>query len=388
MLRILLLDCSESLKQKLASQGFNVEAGTVGFCTGARKLPSQVYEKDVFFYDPRSLPDDGVVKKDTYKNLSPEYDLHYVENRVRDGATFVAFVNRLSKSIDVQRIFYDWIPFMPGIEFTSDMIVYGNRFEIYPASDARHLSPIVTEKLSLPVLQKLKPPKAQGYPCDVFWLFWNRNEDCLGVQILCGSGSLIFLPKFESNEEVIETFLNRVAPRIYTSSRKTTLTDIFISPAEQTAHAEFEKLQFDEAELKKRQEAIRVQLAAATREKLNVIEADDTAKLILIYHDHARRQDDATLFYLYKIIEAIENKFGGEAEGIKVVGAGSEWKAVKKLANVSYRDARHAPKPGDVIKKWTDADIKKCFENVEAVVIAYFGTLFPPKPDEVTPVGC
>ena len=49
---------------------------------------------------------------------------------------------------------------------------------------------------------------------------------------------------------------------------------------------------------------------------------------------------------------------------------------MKKLANESYRDARHAPKPGDVIKKWTDAEITECFKNIEVIVTAYFNTLF------------
>src|SRR5258707_14379745 len=122
MLRILLLDCSESLRRKLENQGFNVESGTVGFCTGVRKLPSQVYEKDIFFYDPHALPENGIVKKDTFKNLSPEYDLHYLEGRIRNGATVVVFVNHLSSSIELERLCYDWIPYMPQIEFTSDKL--------------------------------------------------------------------------------------------------------------------------------------------------------------------------------------------------------------------------------------------------------------------------
>jgi hypothetical protein len=46
---LLLLDCPEALKEKLLREGFDVEAGTVGMCTGARRLPSQVYEKDIIF---------------------------------------------------------------------------------------------------------------------------------------------------------------------------------------------------------------------------------------------------------------------------------------------------------------------------------------------------
>lgn len=383
MLRILLLDCSENLRRKLESQGFNVESGTVGVCTGVRKLPSQVYEKDIFFYNPASLPDNGVVRKDSFKNLTPEYNLRHLEERIMYGGTLVAFVNRLSNSIEVQRSFYNWIPEMPEIEFTSDMIVSYNPLDKYPESQVGYLAPIVTsENLSLPVFLRLKPPQPQGYRHDVFFLFVNALGNCLGVHILRGQGSLTFLPKYKSNEEVIEIFLHRVVPRLYRSSGKSGLTDIFISPAEKAARAELEQLQSIEAQLRKRQEDIRAQLAGATREKSNVISADSTARQILIYYDHARREDEVALYYLYKIVEAIENKFGGETEGINVVGAGTEWKAIKRLANESYRDARHAPKPGDVIKKWTDAEIKKCFEDVKVVVTAYFATLFPSTSDK------
>jgi hypothetical protein len=62
------------------------------------------------------------------------------------------------------------------------------------------------------------------------------------------------------------------------------------------------------------------------------------------------------------------------------VGEQTAWKAVKRLANESYRDARHAPKPGDVVKKWTNAELKQCFEDTKNVIVAYFSTLFPVAP--------
>jgi hypothetical protein len=100
----------------------------------------------------------------------------------------------------------------------------------------------------------------------------------------------------------------------------------------------------------------------------------------LAYHNEATRQPEVALFYLYKIIESIEHKFGGEAAGMASVGAATEWKSIKRLANESYRDARHAPKPTDIIKKWTETEIKKCFEDTEKVIMAYFATLFPQPP--------
>jgi hypothetical protein len=114
MLKILLLDCSDSLKEKLQREGFDVEAGTVGFCTGVRKLPSQVYEKAVFFCDPTSIPTDKVFRtEDTIKDETPQFDLAHLESRINAGGTFVAFLNPLSGNIGIQQRFYGWIPWMP-----------------------------------------------------------------------------------------------------------------------------------------------------------------------------------------------------------------------------------------------------------------------------------
>src|ERR1700674_1255711 len=103
MLRILLLDCSDSLQNKLEGQGFNVESGTAGHCTGVKKLPSQVYKKDLFIYNPEScaegekpLGNSKYTKSDVIHDLSPEYSLQHLEARIKNGGIFLAFVNRLS----------------------------------------------------------------------------------------------------------------------------------------------------------------------------------------------------------------------------------------------------------------------------------------------------
>ena len=392
MVRILLLDCSDLLEQKLKAQGFNVESGTAGFCTGIRKLPSQIYEKDVIIYDPTSAAKEGskdfqvLISPDLVKDATPQYSLTHLQSRIEGGATFLVFVNRLSDHIKIQEQPYKWIPFMPPIQFTSDKIVGVNRFDEYPDWEWKILAPIVTtDGLDLPVLQKLFPPTPQDYPRDVFHLFGNGNGDSLGVLILRGRGRLIVLPKFKSNESMIEAFLHYVVPSLYTIKTKTGLIEMFSSPAERISKEKLKELRAFEEKIQKRQEAARIDLATSTREKSNVINADETAKQILIYYDEARKQPNVALFYLYKILESIENKFGGEAAGIAAVGAKTEWKSVKKLANESYRDARHAPKPTDVIKQWSQEEIKKCFEDTEKVIVAYFMTLFPTS--EVEPAG-
>jgi hypothetical protein len=383
MIRILLLDCAASIEQNLKAQGFDVESGAIGFCDGVKRLPSQIYEKDVFVYNPTFLGTraagntHAILSPDQVRDDTPEYSLKHLQSRVESGATLLVFVNRLSDVLSVQRMAYSWIPFMPTIEFTSDKHVVANALDGYPDSRWRVMSPIVTkDDLVLPVLQKVVPPEAQDYPRDVFYLFWNGNLDALGVLIERGRGRLIVLPTFKSNAGVIESFLHNVAPEIYDARARTGLIDMFTSPKEEAGKAELHKSLSIGDEIKKRTETARVQLATGTREKFKVIESDETAKQVMVYYSEAARQPKVALFYLYKIVESIENKFGGEAAGMAAVGAETEWKSVKRLANESYRDARHAPKPADIVKPWNDAEIKKCFEDTEKVVMAYFATLF------------
>jgi hypothetical protein len=79
---------------------------------------------------------------------------------------------------------------------------------------------------------------------------------------------------------------------------------------------------------------------------------------------------------LYKIIDAIQKKFGGETAATHKLGKSKEWKLIGKLANASYGDIRHAPKPGDKIKDWSRDEIKDGFSAARSVLAAYFTTLF------------
>jgi hypothetical protein len=387
MIRILLLDCSATIEKKLKDQGFDVESGTVGFCTGTKKLPSQVYEKDIIVYDPSSIAtfDSGnvsvIMNPEDIKDATPQFSLAHLQSRIESGATMLVFVNRLSDHITVQERVYRWIPYMPSMQFTSDKSIGTNRFEEYPEWQQQDYAPIVTTQgLAIPVLQKLQPPKIRDYPRDLYYLFWNGQFEPVGLLLLRGQGRLIVLPKFISNDSVVETFLHRVVPKIYKIRTRSSLTEEFRSPLEAKCIDDLGNLMLAAKELGEREVAARVQLATATREKSNVIQADETARQILAYHVEATKQPDVALFYLYKIIESVEHKFGGEAAGMAAVGAATEWKSVKRLANESYRDARHAPKPTEVIKKWTETEIKKCFEDTEKVIMAYFATLFATPP--------
>jgi hypothetical protein len=379
MIQILLLDCPANLTEKLKKQGYDVEAGTIGFATGRRALPSQVYEKQVFFYSPNSLAirDGRPIEGREIEDATPEYKLEHLERAIRLGGTFVVFVNRLVDDLAGQNRAYSWIPYMPKIEFSKDKWVGPNQFTGYPDGQVRFLAPVVdANEVEVPVMQKLVTPQPQDYPRDIFTLFGNSNGEKLGVIMIRERGSIVVLPRMKCNEVAIATFIQRVLPNMYDLKAPTPLIEKFVSPAEKHAEQQVRGSEAALLELEKELEENRVALATARREKANMIQNDPTAKQIVKYYDTALRQDDVALFYLYKAVELIENNHGGEGEAIRKFGAGAEWKFLKKVANASYGDIRHAPKPGDVILKWTEEDLKRCFDACEKVLLAYFESLF------------
>ncbi len=380
MLSILLLDCSKELAEKLKRQGFVVDSGTIGFCNGKRKLPSQVYEKDIFIYNPRCFKKDGsglYVESDEIQNLTPEYSLDYLSEHIMRGATFLIFVNHVADDIEKQNEAYDWIPFMPETYFTKDHQPIASRVSDDPHYN--YLASIVLQKsLKTPILQKIKPPRPNEnvYPPDIFHLFFNRNYEILGVFIKRGLGQLIILPECQNNEEIVGIFLNRVMPKIYNLETKINLIDQFLSQEELTIINEVREV---EGVIQKANEALEVakeKLASANRNKVQTIKNNETAVLILNYYELATQQDDVALFYLYKIIEALEKKYGGEKEAKNLLGCNNEWNLIGKIANATYADIRHAPKPGEKIKPWEQNEIDDCFKAVRKIIDTYLKTLF------------
>jgi hypothetical protein len=333
-----------------------------------------VYEKEIFIYDP-SFATKSSEKE--IENVSPEFSLQYLEPTIIRGAIFLVFLNQVSTTTELQNATFSWIPYMPPFFPTKDKLVGANKFASYPDSECKFLAPIVSKsQLQIPVQFKLRPPKPKDYPCDVFRLFWNGQGEHLGTFIRRGRGALIVLPRSQSNEDVISTFLHRVLPKIFDLKVNVGLIDRYVSPSEKETISEIDKLDRLQEKITEQREKGIERLASSQRDKNKVINADPTAIQILLYHETAKRQEDVALFYLYKIFESVENKYGGETEGMKVLGCSTEWKSVKRIANASYGDIRHAPKPGDAFKKWSEAEIKSCFEATEKLILAYFDTLF------------
>lgn len=377
-LNILLLDCSIRFCAKLKQQGFDVDTGTIGFCTGIRSLPCQVYEKDILIYNPSSIMSGpngrDYISEDDIQDHTPEYNLIDVYGHFKRGATMLVFVNHVANDIKKQNEAYKWIPFMPKIDFTKDHKIH----VISALKEGRYkfLTPIISPThIKMPVLQKLHwlaPLDGQGSVP----LIQNRNCEMLSTFLERGEGKLIILPECQSNEEVISTFLHRVVPKLCDLETRSNLMERFISPQEKQMQDDIEKIQQKMAELNEAVETGNEKLNSARRNKIQTIKQDETAIRIFNYYDLATQQDDVALFYLYKVIEALENKYGGEKESKTKLGCNTEWNLIGKLANVSYADIRHAPKPGEKIKEWAQEEIKECFKAAEEIIHAYLATLF------------
>lgn len=237
--------------------------------------------------------------------------------------------------------------------------------------------PLISESDSkLPVRIKISDRDYGGDGPDVIPLFFNRQHDVLGAVLEFGDGKFIVLPQYKDNESLVVTFLNRVLPRIIRAKSSTDIVDAFLSPDEQTAVSEIQRIQTERDRLDEGLESARERQATAERLKGTTIESDETAKFLINYFKQAQQQEDVALFYLYKVIEILEKKFGNESTAKATLSCNAEWNFIGRVANASYGDIRHAPRPGEKIKEWTEEDIKSCFEGAEKVIHAYFRTFF------------
>ena len=378
---VLLLDCSEKLKSQLVRQGFDVESGEVGFSTGVRRFPKQIYEHNIIIYNPTTVverPDgsQGYIRPFQIQDVTPNYQLSEISSHVNRGAIVLAFVKELvPDNQDAIRQAYSWIPAMPLPEATSDTKIINQ----VTTTSLGFLSPIVSSHfVKKPVRQKLPVGTLEGKPYIVNTLYMNLNNDPLGLIIGVGKGEVILLPDCESNDEIINTFLKRVVPKIMdtTSGTNISLIDSFKSPEEQKLSSEISSHKKQVAVLESKIESLLEKSNLAKVKKNKILSEDDTTKQILRYYDLATEQPDMALFYLYKITDTLKKKFKSEKDAIKVLGVANEWKYIGKVANASYGDMRHAPTPGEPVKEWSDQEIEKCFECARGIIYSYFKTLF------------
>lgn len=378
-LKILLLDCSKKLLTRLKRQGFDVEPGSLGYATGVKKLSRPIYEYNVFIYNPISFSD-GIVTQFglNAEDKSPEYNFYEITRCVNRGATILTFTNKITDNLRHLNEAYSWIPEIPSIDTSRDYKVssgYIGHKWVKPIVLPNEVKAPTTTKLNLNFSNKVY------YHEDIFL---NNNQETLGVFYLLGDGQVIILPTYQSNEDIISIFLNRSIPKIY-DNNPSDLTALFKSPdqiklEEQTKINE-EAIQTLESEREKLNE----ELTATIRIKEKTILEDETSKLLTNYYKLATDQEDSAIFYLYKIIDALKQKMG-EKEAKNILKCNQEFNLIGTLANRTYADARHAPRPGEKIQELTTPEIEACFAAAIKIINSYFEYLFQPAPQTANQV--
>ena len=98
-------------------------------------------------------------------------------------------------------------------------------------------------------------------------------------------------------------------------------------------------------------------------------------------------QQGGSLSNLYKVVESIEERLGGEARAIKALDLRKEIKFVKRLANESKKDQRHAPKPAEVVEGLNTGELGKANDYTHAIVRAYEQYMRSKGPSQSWPPG-
>ena len=99
-------------------------------------------------------------------------------------------------------------------------------------------------------------------------------------------------------------------------------------------------------------------------------EEDPTLRRCYDYLQDAEEHPTQTLFYLYKVIEAIKRRFPDWKKG-GALKVSSEAELVNKLANEPERDERHAPEDANIVRTTKSLEKMRATEATVRIVRAY-----------------
>ena len=400
---ILLLDCSEALAERLRRLGFSVATAATGYLHPRTGLPAPIYEYEVIIYNPSAAalaktpvgseldnspgsPLEGMLNEAYLAELRYQArtgmladnvirDFWGLQEHIRRRTILLVFINAVTENIDRMNEVYSWVPNMPRLEKTRDSKIDTVLDHAGLSSENfSWLSPILwTDRIKRPVRHTIQiNPAFAGSIA----LFTNKQGDSLGLFHSVNRGLVFLLPEYEDNDYAITTFLTRILPRIGKEPERKDLIDNFNSPTERQTTEELKTIELERNQLDERYSLAKENLASAQREKRRVVENDETAVRIIAYYKQAAQDEDAALFYLYKVVDALKKRFGGETAAKAKLGTPAEWKLIGTKANASYGDIRHAPNLGEKIASWNEEEIADCFAATEKIIAAYFETLF------------
>src|SRR3989344_2306195 len=325
MIKILLLDCDESLVKKLAKKGFEVSTGTMGFSDGKRNIPVALYEQDIIFYNPTNIDfalkaekvesekDKGRfyvkgVTSDTSEVIASEdiYDF------LKRSGVIVTFFNALSKDdIKTEYAIQSWIPNVPFSFPTNDRNLV-NTINCDEEEEKAFFYMFKDFSPKLPTKRKSIYHSDYIYP-DYF--LRNKRRDVIASSYKTNDGIVVVLPEFNDNNKVMLHFMDYVYPALY--EVKPNLPDFLELQKTSKIKAYLESRKTSQLLLEKTEKeivAINTQITEEYNRMENTIKGDATAVSLLGYLDDILDNKLNSWFSAYKITERVSDYFGSEAE--------------------------------------------------------------------------
>ncbi len=117
----------------------------------------------------------------------------------------------------------------------------------------------------------------------------------------------------------------------------------------------------------------RQRFATAIRHARNdiVLASESTLRQCYDYFQKAHEHEENYLSELYKMVETMENTFGGEDATISALNLKSELKFIKQLANVDWRDQRHPPKNPKKVSPPSTDDRQRAKQSASRLLRAF-----------------
>jgi len=373
MIKILLLDCDESLAKKLKSKGFEVNVGTMGFNDGKRNIPVALYEQDIIFYNPKNI--DFAIK-------APKVES---ENEKDKGRFYVKGITNETSEVIVGEDIYDFLGASGVIVTFFNNLTNGDLKTEYaiPTSDRDLINTVNCDDeeekafyyLFKDFIPKLPTKRKQIYHSDYIYpdrYLQNKRRDNLASSYKTNDGLVVVLPEFPNNNEVMLHFMDYVYPALY--EVKPNLPDFLELHKIEKIKSLIESRKTSQDLLEKTEKEIistNSKITAEYNRIEEVIKNDPTAVSILGYLDDILDNKLNAWFSAYKITEKISDLYGGDIEAKKALGINEEFNFIRRIANETHRDTRHAPKPGEIVNPPKKEDIEKIIGFSKNIVKAY-----------------
>lgn len=385
MIKILLLDCNQALGSLLKKKGFEVSLGSMGFNDGKRNFPVALYEQNIIFYNPqkisflktRSVVEDkgryyirGVI------NETPEVRTSDIKDFFKNSGMLVVFFNPHDVDSQKEQALYSWIPKIPLLLRTKDRefkktLDFENEDHIPFRSLFRDFSP------SLPIQRCTNYIEEFTYP-NIF--LRNARGDTLASSYKVDNGVVVVLPVFPSNNEVMEHIVTHTYPKLFNVE-----PDLpnYLSLKKSPKLISLEK---ELADCKEEIRKITLKIGKLNEQVIQennriekIIKQDSAAVKTIGYLEDMMDDPSQSWYPAFKITETLFDHFGGESATKSAIDNNTKFNFIRKIANESFRDTRHSPKPGEVVSPPTDEEIKKIVKYSLALVKTYLEYLINPK---------